>query len=98
MIRSGILKFRIRLGIRNSGFEKKIRNYSRIPNYSEMAIPTHKQMCNQNFAKGGVLKVNFLCFKNTLIGWPKQSGSTQSCHIDRGLGAKPLSLGGFLIF
>ena len=48
MIQSVVVKFRIRLGIRNSGFEKKIRNYSRIPNYSEMAIPRRNVFANMN--------------------------------------------------
>jgi len=32
------VKCRPGLRIRNSGFEKKIRNYSRIPSYSEVAV------------------------------------------------------------
>ena len=34
--------FRIRLRIRNSGFGKKIRNYLRIHNYSEIDIPNFR--------------------------------------------------------
>jgi len=34
-----LLKFRIQ----NSGFEEKIQNYSRIPNYSEVAIPIYSK-------------------------------------------------------
>ena len=45
-----ILKFRIRLGIRDCGFEKKIRNYSKIPNYSEMAIPIHMMFFSKDEA------------------------------------------------
>ena len=47
----------------------------------------------------GSLKVDFFLFKNASIGWrAEQSGATQSSHIDRGLWAKPLSLGGFFDF
>ena len=55
-------------------------------------------MYNQNFAKGGGLEVKIFCLKNALIGWPEQSGATQSCHVHGDLGVKPMSLGDFLIF
>ena len=45
------------------------------------------------------MQLKFLCLKNIAIGWgAEQSGATQSSHINGSLGAKPMSLGDFLIF
>ena len=65
--------------------------------YLSLLRHTHKQACNQNFAKEGAWKLNVLCFKNALIAWQaEQSGATHSSPIDGRLRAKPLLLGDFL--
>ena len=47
----------------------------------------------------GAWKLKFFCLKNASIGGrAEQSAATQSSHVDKGLGAKPLSLGDCLIF
>ena len=58
-----VLKFKIRLGIRNSGYEKKIWNYSRMPDYCEMAIPI-RSATSTIYAR----KAEFF-LKNTALGW-----------------------------
>ena len=60
---------------------------------------THKQACNQDFAKGGALKLNIFFLKNASSRLrAEQSVATKSYHVDEGLGAKPLLLGDFFYF
>ena len=60
---------------------------------------THKQACNQDFAKGVGLEAENILFENASTGLrAEQSGATKSFHIDGSLGVKPLSLGDLLIF
>ena len=49
--------------------------------------------------KKGAWRLKLFSFKNASIGWrAEQSSTTESFHIDWGLGAKPQSLGDFLFF
>ena len=58
----------------------------------------HEQACNRNFAKVGGLKVKFFLFENVSIVWrAKQSGATQSFHIDGEGGCEALVAGQFFL-